>query len=122
ETVPAILIHQSKEIFNFIKPGVDVIIIDEAHDRIFELIHCDIWGPYRSSTHSGHKYFLTIVDDFSRYTWLFLMKTKSEALTIIPRFFKYVETQYGVSIKKFRSDNAPELSFTDFFSSKGVVH
>jgi len=35
---------------------------------IFELIHIDTWGPYHFKTHSGHRYFLTIVDDFSRST------------------------------------------------------
>ena len=34
----------------------------------FELIHCDIWGSYRTASHSGAHYFLTIVDDFSRST------------------------------------------------------
>nr|KYP65699.1 Retrovirus-related Pol polyprotein from transposon TNT 1-94 [Cajanus cajan] len=37
----------------------------------FELIHCDIWGPFKVSSLSGAKYFLTIVDDFSRFTWVF---------------------------------------------------
>ncbi|CAL2225396.1 unnamed protein product [Prunus armeniaca] len=36
----------------------------------FDLIHCDIWGPYKHSSISGAHYFLTIVDDFSRFTWL----------------------------------------------------
>jgi hypothetical protein len=44
----------------------------------FDLIHCDIWGPHRTHTHSGARYFLTIVDDYSRYTWIHLMKLKSE--------------------------------------------
>ena len=44
----------------------------------FELIHCDIWGPHKFFSYSGARYFLTIVDDFSRYTWIFLMRHKSE--------------------------------------------
>ena len=36
---------------------------------VFELIHVDTWGPYHTKTHSGQKYFLTIVDDHSRATW-----------------------------------------------------
>lgn len=65
---------------------------------------------------------ITLVDDFSRYTWLFMMRHKSDALKIVPQFFRLVETQYNAVIKTFRSDNAPELSFKDFFASKGVVH
>jgi hypothetical protein len=46
--------------------------------RPFELIHCDIWGPYKIPSLSGAKYFLTIVDDYSRFTWVFFMHHKHE--------------------------------------------
>lgn len=46
--------------------------------RPFELIHCDIWGPYKIASSSSAKYFLTIVDDYSRFTWVFFMHHKSE--------------------------------------------
>ncbi|KAA3462080.1 protein detoxification 35 [Gossypium australe] len=39
-------------------------------EAVFSPLHLDLWGPYRISTHSGHRYFLTIVDDFSRMTWV----------------------------------------------------
>ena len=38
--------------------------------KIFELIHIDTWGPYKTPSHDGYKYFLIIVDDYSRSTWL----------------------------------------------------
>jgi len=44
----------------------------------FELLHFDIWGPLSNSSVHGHKYFLTIVDDFSRFLWVISLKTKSE--------------------------------------------
>lgn len=50
------------------------------------------------------------------------MKYKSDVLHIIHRFFKLVETQFSKVIKVFRSDNAPELQFTNLFASKGTVH
>jgi len=46
--------------------------------KIFELIHLDIWGPYSKQSVHVHKYFLTILDDFSRYTWTILLKSKAE--------------------------------------------
>ncbi|KAI9154455.1 hypothetical protein LWI28_026548 [Acer negundo] len=42
----------------------------------FDLIHCDIWGHYRHSSLSSAYYFLTIVDDFACFTWIFLMRHK----------------------------------------------
>lgn len=41
---------------------------------IFDMIHLDVWGPYHVATHNGYKFFLTIVDDKSRMTWVYLMK------------------------------------------------
>lgn len=61
-------------------------------DACFDLVNYDVWGPYASSTHANCKYFLTLVDYYSRYTWTFLMKRKSNALVIVPRFFRLVET------------------------------
>ena len=45
---------------------------------IFDLIHLDIWGPFSVTSAEGYKFFLTIVDDHSRVTWVYMLKTKSE--------------------------------------------
>lgn len=50
---------------------------NKTKDR-FELIHCDVWGPYRTKSSSGAAYFLTIVDDYSRSVWTYLLLEKSE--------------------------------------------
>ncbi|XP_071699281.1 uncharacterized protein [Rutidosis leptorrhynchoides] len=60
---------------------------------IFELIHVDLWGPYSRPTHNGFKYFLTIVDDFSRTTWTHLLATKSAAFSTLIAFVAYIENQ-----------------------------
>ena len=44
----------------------------------FDLLHFDIWGPFRQNSIQNHKYFFTIVDDFSRFTWVILLKSKGE--------------------------------------------
>ncbi len=85
----------------------------------FDLIHCDIWGPYFVSTLDGHKYFLTLVDDHSRSTWVYLMH--STRLLLIS-FFNMVETQFHVKIKSVINDNGLEFVMIDFFSTKGVIH
>jgi len=54
--------------------------------KCFDLIHVDMWGPYSFTSIHGHKYFLTIVDDYSRYTWVFPLKQKSEVVKIFGRF------------------------------------
>lgn len=88
----------------------------------FDLLHCDIWGAYRVTSHSGFRYFLTLVDDCTRFTWVYLLKNKCDALQVVPRFFSMIDTQFHKIVKVFRSDNAKELQFTDFFLQKGVIH
>ena len=46
---------------------------------VLEQVHSDLWGPERTATHGGNLYFLSIVDDFSRKVWVYLLKTKDEA-------------------------------------------
>jgi len=44
--------------------------------ELFDLIHCDIWGTYREKASSGASYFLTIVNDASKATWVYPMHEK----------------------------------------------
>jgi len=92
---------------------------------VFELIHVDTWGPYKTPTHNGFRYFITIVDDFSRATWTYLLSTKSNAFTILQSFIHMVERQFNSNIKIIRTDYAFELGSGklqyEFFISKGIV-
>ena len=53
----------------------------------FNLIHCDIWDPYHVPTYNGKRFFLTIVDDYNRFTWTYLLQHKSEATALLGHFF-----------------------------------
>lgn len=46
---------------------------DTTSNSVFDIIHMDIWGPLSTSSVHGHRFFLTIVDDKSRHTWLYLL-------------------------------------------------
>ncbi|XP_074318154.1 uncharacterized protein LOC141654946 [Silene latifolia] len=75
---------------------------------VFDLVHIDLWGPYRVKTLTGASYFLTIVDDFSRVTWTMLLKSKVDVCQTLLNFFAYVNTQFHKQIKVIRSDNGTE--------------
>ena len=81
----------------------------------FELIHCDIWGSFAVPSHSGARYFLTIVDDFSRCTWIFLMKHKSETQSFLKSFFALVANQYNTQIKRVQTENAPTITSDELY-------
>ncbi|WVY93382.1 hypothetical protein V8G54_032470 [Vigna mungo] len=91
----------------------------------FSLVHYDIWGPSRVKSTLGFQYFVTFIDDYSRCTWLFLMKNRSELFSIFQSFFNEIKTQFGVSIRTLRSDNGREYlsqQFQHFMASHCILH
>jgi len=91
-------------------------------DKCFNLIHVDIWGPAPTPSLHGHRYFLTVIDNFSRYSWIYLMHNKSETRTHLTNFINFVENQFETKVKVIRSDNGHEFKMNEFFSSKGIIH
>ena len=88
----------------------------------FELIHSDIWGPCSVMSPTGFKYFVTFVDDFSRMTWLYLMKSHSELFSHFTAFCAKIQ---NVPVQILRSDNAKEYlskPFQSFMLQHGILH
>ena len=91
----------------------------------FALVHSDIWGPSRIKSNLGFQYFVTFIDDYSRCTWVFLMKNRSELFSIFQIFYNEIKNQFGISIRILRSDNGREYlshSFKNFMASHGILH
>uniref|UniRef100_A0A803KNI3 Integrase catalytic domain-containing protein n=1 Tax=Chenopodium quinoa TaxID=63459 RepID=A0A803KNI3_CHEQI len=90
-----------------------------------ELIHIDIWGAFRVTNIYNQRYFLTIVDDYSRVTWVKLLKEKSQAFSAVEEFVCMGKTRYGKEVKTIISDNALEFddaSCREFFCKMGIIH
>ena len=69
-------------------------------------------------------FFLIIVDDFSKMTWVFLIKCKFEAIDILEYFSSHIFTQFSKNIKILKSDNAPELyegEMKVFYTQKRIL-
>ena len=66
---------------------------------IFDLIHSDVWGPSSVFSIDESRYFVVFVDDYSRYSWIFHMKHRSELLQVYSNFAKMLETQFSKRIK-----------------------
>ena len=89
----------------------------------FSLIHVDVWGPYRIPSSCGAVYFLTIVDDFSRAVWTFLLLEKSEVQTTLKTFIQYADKQFNKPVRMVRSDNGTEfMVLSSYFKDNGIVH
>ena len=99
--------------------------LDPRTKSHFELVHTNVWGPSRSTSTLGFHYFVIFIDDYSRCTWLFLMKTRDELFSIFQKFHAEIRTQFNTYIRILRSDNAKEYfstSFSSFMSSHGILH
>jgi len=75
---------------------------------VLELIHTDICGPFPSPSWNGQHYFITFIDDFSRYGYLYLIHDKSQSLDVFKNYKAEVENQLGKRIKSIRSDRGGE--------------
>jgi transposase InsO family protein len=74
---------------------------------------------------SGARYVLTFIDDFSRRTWVYFLKYKSDVFDSFRVFKTFVEKQSGLSIRRIRTDNGGEYvnqAFRDFCSEHGLQH
>jgi hypothetical protein len=90
----------------------------------FELFHSDVWGPINVVYNKFH-YFVTFVDGFSRMTWLFLMKNRSELFSIFRIFRNAIKTQFAKKICILRFDNAKEYTssyFASYLSNKCIIN
>ncbi|KAG8483232.1 hypothetical protein CXB51_022211 [Gossypium anomalum] len=90
--------------------------------ELFELVVSDLWGP-ASVACEGHLYYVSFVDMYSRFTWVYLVKRKSQALECFSQFQKMIATQFGKTIKKFQSDWGGEFrAFASILADQGILH
>jgi hypothetical protein len=89
-----------------------------------ELIHSDVWvSPIVS--HSGYRYYVFFIDDYSRFTWMYPISNKSDVFSCFVKFKTLVENFFSCRIKQFQSDNGGEYvsnQFTSFLTSNGILH
>ncbi|XP_048335502.2 retrovirus-related Pol polyprotein from transposon RE2 isoform X1 [Ziziphus jujuba] len=79
-------------------------------------------GPASVSSKEGYKYYIQFLDDYSRYVWIYPLKTKSEALAIFSSFHVMVERQFDKKIKVLQADWGGEFrSFLPYLSKFGIV-
>ena len=92
---------------------------------LLELVHNDVRGPSPLTSLLGFNYYIIFVDDYSRFTWLFLLKHKIEVLSVFKHFKSMVETQFNSKLKILRTNNGFEYINNDFKSfcpTSGILH
>ncbi|GKA00245.1 ribonuclease H-like domain-containing protein [Tanacetum coccineum] len=88
-----------------------------------QLLHMDLFGPTSIRSLNHKTYCLVITDDFSRFSWVFFLRTKDETSGILKDFIRQIENQLNQKVKAIRCDNGTEFKnkdFIEFCGSKGI--
>ncbi|KAJ9541354.1 hypothetical protein OSB04_027860 [Centaurea solstitialis] len=88
-----------------------------------QLLHMDLFGPVNVQSIAGKKYTLVIVDEYSRYTWVFFLRSKSDAPEEIILFVRKMEKLNNLSVRSIRSDHGTDFKHSTletFFDQKGI--
>ncbi|WZZ44938.1 hypothetical protein YC2023_041197 [Brassica napus] len=97
---------------------------ETTYEHCFDLVHSDVWTAPCLSRDS-QKYFVTFIDEKSKYTWLTLLPSKDRVLEAFMNFQAYVSNQYNATVKVLRSDNGGEYisnAFKSHLAKHGIVH
>ncbi|KAI3770624.1 hypothetical protein L6452_01764 [Arctium lappa] len=88
-----------------------------------QLLHMDLFGPTNVMSIGKKSYCLVIVDDYSRFTWVYFLRTKDETSGLIKSFILRIENQTNQKVKVIRSDNGTKFTNFDlntFCEEKGI--
>ena len=96
----------------------------ERHTEPFDLIHSDICDLKFVQTRGGNKYFITFVDDSTKYCYMYLLKGKDEVIENFVLYKNKVENQLNKKIKVLRGDQGGEYEspFIDVCAQHGIIH
>ena len=87
-----------------------------------DLIHSDVWGPAPISV-GNYTYYVSFIDDYSRYTWIYLLKHKSKVFHVFKNFQSHVERKYTRKIIRMQTDWGGEYErLNSFFNQLGIAH
>jgi transposase InsO family protein len=93
--------------------------------RPLKMLHMDLFGPVAYISIGGNKYGIIIVDNYSRFTWVFFLQDKSETQEVLKKFLRTVQNEFDTKVKKIRSYNGTEFKNTqvdDFLDEEGIKH
>ena len=96
---------------------------ETTYTQPLPLVESYLWGPSPILSTVGFKFYVTFVDVYSRYTWIYFLRKKSEALESFIHFKNQAENTLNTTIKTFQSDWGGEFhAFSSLFNKHGIIH
>ena len=92
---------------------------------LLELVHSDVCGKISEPSIGGAQYFLTFTDDKSRYSWVYILKTKDQVFDYFLEWKAFVEKATKKKIRTLRTDNGGEYTstrFQEYLKAEGIRH
>jgi transposase InsO family protein len=89
------------------------------------MLHMDLFGPIVYISIGDNNYDLVIINDYSRFTWVFVLHDKSEIQEVLKKFLNRAQNKFDAKVKRIRSDNGTEFKNTkveDFLDEEGIKH
>lgn len=82
--------------------------------EIMEYVHSDVWDPSPTASLLEKFYYVSFIDDYSKYVWVYFFTHKSKVFPIFKTWRAQVETHIGKRVKYLRSDNGGEYTSEEF--------
>jgi hypothetical protein len=91
--------------------------------NIGEILHSDLSGRFSTPSLGKHEYYMTIIDDATRYAWVYFLKKKSDAQQVMKDHVSMIERQFNVKVKVIHTDRGGEYVVIDkYFEQQGILH
>jgi flavin reductase (DIM6/NTAB) family NADH-FMN oxidoreductase RutF len=89
------------------------------------MLHIVLFDPIAYISIANNKYSIVIIDDYSHFTWVFLLHDNSETQEVLKKFLKRAQNKFDVTVMKIRSDNGSEFKntqFEDYLDQEGIKY
>nr|GEY84796.1 Gag-Pol polyprotein [Tanacetum cinerariifolium] len=93
--------------------------------EVLNTLHMDLYGPMRVQMINGKKYILVIVDDYSQFTWVKILRSKDETPEVVIKFVQQIQVGFKKTVRYIRTDNGTEFvnqTLTDYYECISIFH
>nr|GEV82441.1 hypothetical protein [Tanacetum cinerariifolium] len=96
---------------------------ENTNVEVLNTLHMDLCGPMRVQTINGKIYILVIVDDYSRFSWVNILRSKDETPKVVIKFLQQIQVGLNKTVRYIRTDNGTKFankSLTEYYERVGI--